>query len=235
MHNVTMVISEELDLNVLGLVQEAFHEDCAIAKGRLCLGCGSLERLLQTCLIAHHSHATTTAAVSGLDDNGETIFISEALNLLKGGHCTGGTRDNGNIGPNSQCSCRNLVAEGVNDIGRRSDELQDTSEPISNAQSGKGRISPNLRSSRSSRHCGQIRRFRIRSHNLGSKVSSISPKERKPCLGKRRLLTRVNHLGTMLQSDLDDLVAGQISTDWGVLPALANDVGFVGLCVKDDN
>lgn len=43
-------------------------------------------------------------------------------------------------------------------------------------------------------------------------------------------LTRVDHLGAMLQCDLDNLVAREISANRGVLPALANDVGLIGLC-----
>jgi hypothetical protein len=42
-------------------------------------------------------------------------------------------------------------------------------------------------------------------------------------------LTRVNQLSAVLNSNLDDLVAGEISSDRGVLASLANDVGFVGL------
>ena len=42
--------------------------------------------------------------------------------------------------------------------------------------------------------------------------------------------TRVNHLGTVLNGNLDDLVAGQVSADRSILPSFANDVCFVGLC-----
>lgn len=45
-----------------------------------------------------------------------------------------------------------------------------------------------------------------------------------------RKLTRVDHLGAMLKCDLDNLVAREISANRGVLPALANDVGLIGLC-----
>jgi hypothetical protein len=40
----------------------------------------------------------------------------------------------------------------------------------------------------------------------------------------------MDHLSAMLNGNLDDLVASEISTNRGVLPALANDVGLVGLC-----
>lgn len=43
--------------------------------------------------------------------------------------------------------------------------------------------------------------------------------------------TRMDQLGAMLNSNLDDFIAGKISTDGGILTALSNDVGFVGLCL----
>lgn len=43
-------------------------------------------------------------------------------------------------------------------------------------------------------------------------------------------LTWVNHLRAMLDGNLDDLISSEISTDRGVLTALANDVCLVGLC-----
>ena len=46
------------------------------------------------------------------------------------------------------------------------------------------------------------------------------------------LLTRMDHLSSVLESDLDNLVAGEIGTHRGVLSSLANDVGFVGLCSR---
>ena len=41
--------------------------------------------------------------------------------------------------------------------------------------------------------------------------------------------TRMDHLDAVLDSDLDNLVACEISPHGGVLTSLANDVGFVGL------
>lgn len=42
----------------------------------------------------------------------------------------------------------------------------------------------------------------------------------------------MDHLGAMLECDLDNLVAREISANRGVLPTLANDVGLVGLCAR---
>lgn len=40
----------------------------------------------------------------------------------------------------------------------------------------------------------------------------------------------MNHLGTMLDSNLDDLVASQVSSDGGILSTLSNDICLIGLC-----
>lgn len=42
--------------------------------------------------------------------------------------------------------------------------------------------------------------------------------------------TGMDHLSAMLDRDLDDLVASEVSPDRRVLAALPNDIGFVGLC-----
>ena len=42
--------------------------------------------------------------------------------------------------------------------------------------------------------------------------------------------TGMDHLGAVFDGNLDDLVAGEISSNRGVLAALANDVCLIGLC-----
>jgi len=41
----------------------------------------------------------------------------------------------------------------------------------------------------------------------------------------------VDHLGAVVDGNLDDLVASEVGADRSVLPALANDVRLIGLCV----
>ena len=40
----------------------------------------------------------------------------------------------------------------------------------------------------------------------------------------------MDHLGSMLQRNLNDFVTGQICTNRGVLAAFSNDVCLIGLC-----
>lgn len=49
--------------------------------------------------------------------------------------------------------------------------------------------------------------------------------------GERFYPTGVDHLGAMVDGNLNDLVGGEISTNGGVLSTLANDVRLIGLCV----
>jgi len=44
--DIAVTVSQQLDLNVLGLVEEALDEDGAVTKGRLGLGGSTLERVL---------------------------------------------------------------------------------------------------------------------------------------------------------------------------------------------
>ena len=124
MDNVAVIVTEELNLNVLGLVEEPLNKNRAVAKSRFGFGGGSLEGFLQRLLVAHDSHATTTTAVGGLDDDGETIFVCEGLDLLVFLNCTLGSGHNGDVGSNSKFSGRDLVAKGVDNFWRGTNELE---------------------------------------------------------------------------------------------------------------
>ena len=94
MHDVAVVVSEELDLNVLGLVEEALDEDGSVAESSLGLGGGAVEGLLQRLLLADDTHTASTTTVGGLDDDGEAEFVSEFLDVLELLNGTLSTRNN---------------------------------------------------------------------------------------------------------------------------------------------
>ena len=122
-NDVSVVIAKQLDLDVLGLVEESLDKDSAVAEGRLGLRGCALEMLLQTLGFANNSHASATTAVSGLDDDGEAIGIRKGLDLLVCGNSPLSAGDDRDVGRDSQLTSRYLVAESVNDIGARADEL----------------------------------------------------------------------------------------------------------------
>lgn len=123
MDQVSVVISQELDLNVLGLVEESLDEDCSVSESGLCLGCGSVEGVFQRRLIADDSHATTATSICGLDDDGEAILVGELLDFFKLGYSAFGTRDDWHISLNGNSSGRDLVTKGIDDVGRWADKL----------------------------------------------------------------------------------------------------------------
>jgi hypothetical protein len=123
--DVSVVVSQELDLDMLRLVQESLHEDGSVAKGRLGLGRGPVEGVLQGGLLPDNSHTASTTSIGRLDDDGESVLIRELLDILElvnGPLCTWDNRD---AGLDSYGSGRDFIAEGVDDFGRGADELHD--------------------------------------------------------------------------------------------------------------
>lgn len=121
--DVAVVVSEELDLNVLGLVEEALDENGAVAEGGLGLGGGAVKGLLERLLLADDTHTAATATVGGLDDDGEAVFVSELLDVLELLDGALGTGDDRDAGLDGKGPGRDLVSERVDDLGRWADEL----------------------------------------------------------------------------------------------------------------
>lgn len=121
--DVAVVVSEELDLNVLGLVEEALDEDGAVAEGGLGLGGGAIKGLLESLLLADDTHTAATATVGGLDDDGEAVFVGELLDILELLDSALGTGDDWDAGLDGKGSGRDLISERVDDLGRWADEL----------------------------------------------------------------------------------------------------------------
>jgi len=42
----------------------------------------------------------------------------------------------------------------------------------------------------------------------------------------------MDHVGAMFKGNLDDLITSEISSHWGVLATLANDICLIGLYIK---
>lgn len=124
--NVAVVITEELNLDVLGAVKETLDEDGAVTEGTLGLRGGTLKGLLEARLIAHDTHATTTTTIGSLDNDWEAIFVGKLLNLPEGLNGTRSSGDDGDLGSNSNLPGRDFVSEGIDDVGGRPNELIET-------------------------------------------------------------------------------------------------------------
>jgi hypothetical protein len=109
---------------MLGLIEESLNKDGSVAKGRLGFGSGSLEGVFQACLFPHDSHTTATTSVSCLDDDWETIFVCELLDILEFVNRTFGSRNNWNASLDRNSSGRDFVAKCIDNFGGGADELE---------------------------------------------------------------------------------------------------------------
>lgn len=124
--DVALVVSDDLDLNVLGLVKEtcrrerkrirksAFNLEAAsraeteiavrtldeygsISESALGLRRGSLERSLHLRLLSDDTHASTSSSERSLDDDGESVLLGERLGVLPSLDRSGRSRDDGHV------------------------------------------------------------------------------------------------------------------------------------------
>lgn len=121
--HVTVAVTQKLDFNVLGAVQEALDEDGTVAESRLGLGCGTLEGLLELLLLPDNSHTTATTTEGSLDDDGESVLIGEALDFFELLDRAVGTGNDGDLALDGELTGRDLVTKGVNGVGGRTNEL----------------------------------------------------------------------------------------------------------------
>jgi hypothetical protein len=121
--NISMVVSKKLDLDMLGLVKESLDKYSSVAKGRFGFRSGSLKRVFQVCLIPDNSHTTTTTSVSSLDDDWESIFVCESLDILEFFNCTIGSRDDWHASLDRNSSGRDFVAKRIDDFRGGADKL----------------------------------------------------------------------------------------------------------------
>ena len=122
-HDVAMLVGQDLHFDVLGLYQELLDEDVLVAEGLLGLVLDQLELAAHVSLVVAATHTAATAAGSSLQNDGEAIadglfhcFVSALQGL-------GRTGDNGHIA--SQCGsfCGQLVAHLTQNMRGRADEL----------------------------------------------------------------------------------------------------------------
>lgn len=126
--DVAVAVTEQLDFNVLWLVEETLDEDGAVAKCRLGLGCGSLERVFEVLLFSDDSHTTATTSESGLDDDWEAVFVGEFLDVLKLFNGAFGSGDDGDTALDGESAGRDLVSKGIDGVGGGANELQQARE-----------------------------------------------------------------------------------------------------------
>jgi hypothetical protein len=121
--DVSVVVSQQLDLNVLRFVEESFNEDCSVAKGGFRLRCSAVERIFQVFLLSHNSHTSSATAECRLDDDWEAKLVCEFLDILKFLNWAFCTWDDWDFGLDRKGSGRDFVSKGIDDFWGRADEL----------------------------------------------------------------------------------------------------------------
>src|SRR4051812_49032577 len=75
MHDVTMLITEDLHLDVFGRVDKLLKKNCFVAECGFRFPLCFIKQLLKTFFASRHAHAPTTATCSGLDHYRETYVL----------------------------------------------------------------------------------------------------------------------------------------------------------------
>ena len=81
-HDIAVLVPEDLDLNVFGAGNVALEEHCGIAKRVERLILRLTQKARQQRWFFHHPHATTTTAEGSFDDQRKTNFVSRLERLI---------------------------------------------------------------------------------------------------------------------------------------------------------
>ena len=123
MHDVAVIVAEDLDFDMFGLDQELLHEDVVVAEGLLRFG---FNEVIVDADFFHRvaaPHAAAAAACGSLQDDREAELERELLGLLLAFQRRGGAGDGGNVAVFGQFLGRELVAHHVQNVGGGADEL----------------------------------------------------------------------------------------------------------------
>lgn len=120
--DVTVLVGDDLDFDVLGAADEALEEDGVVAEGGTGFAAGFFEFALEFAGFIDNAHAAATAPEGGLDDEGEADAFGSGLGLLGGGDGFGSAGDDGDLCFFGEGAGGGFVAEGVEHLWGRTDE-----------------------------------------------------------------------------------------------------------------
>ena len=122
MQNVPVLITQNLDFDVLGARHVFFEEHRRVAKGAIGLAAGFIEQPLQILGLVHHAHATAATAKGGLDDQRKADVLGHLHRFGAGGDGIIGAGQNRHAGRLGQGARLGLVAHFAQQFGARSDK-----------------------------------------------------------------------------------------------------------------
>jgi hypothetical protein len=124
-NSVPVLVRQDLNFDVAGILQVLFHVNRRIAKRSTCLGLGHLYRVDESSFCVNHTHAATTTTACRLDDDGVTNAFGSTANdhgvvgqlTLRARHARHASFDHGLLG-------RHFVAHDANGVGCWTNELE---------------------------------------------------------------------------------------------------------------
>mmetsp|Transcript_42058 Transcript_42058/g.80439 ORF Transcript_42058/g.80439 Transcript_42058/m.80439 type:complete len:782 (-) Transcript_42058:261-2606(-) len=122
MHDAAVAVSQDLHLNVAGLLDEALDEYAPVSEGGGCLGGCAVEEVLQVRALAHDAHPAPATAHCSLENDREAELLHKLLSLLQILYSIVRTRDDGDFALDGDVARRRLVAHLLQGFGARPHE-----------------------------------------------------------------------------------------------------------------
>ena len=122
--DVAVVVGQALGLDVSGLVQVALDEALSAAERCDRLTRGRVEQLGDVFHGARDLHPTATTTEDRLDGDGKAVLLGEGHHFFAARHRVQGAGDHVRIRPGRDVARLDLVAQGVDRLGRRTDPDQ---------------------------------------------------------------------------------------------------------------
>jgi hypothetical protein len=125
MHDIAVIVGQDLKFDVPRPLEEFLHVDLRIAERCERFRLGHADRVQKRSVRVNHAHAAAAAAARGLDDQGIADVLGDAEILV----CVGadgpiGTRHAGDAGCLHDLDRRDLVAHQADGLGARTDEYE---------------------------------------------------------------------------------------------------------------
>ncbi len=121
--NISMVIGDNLDLDVPRSLHVFFQVDATVAEGRFRFDASLLDGLFEGQIIERHAHALASAAGGGFDQYGEADFMGDRQGGIFAVQQSIAAGDHRHLGLPRQVTGLVLVAQHFHRFGRGADEI----------------------------------------------------------------------------------------------------------------
>ncbi len=119
---IAILVSDNLDLNVLGIFKEFLNKDSRVVESSQCLMSAKLIIGLHLALFVANTHTTTTTTSRRLDNYRVSKLICLLYSCFSSRHTLEIAAKHWNLNTTSYAFGDNLVTHGMNNLRRRADE-----------------------------------------------------------------------------------------------------------------